>query len=238
MRLLVTRPLLDAMPLAESLAAKGHDVLISPLIVIEPTEAELPAESAIGGLAFTSANGVRAFMAKCTSSTELGAWQTHIAYAVGPQTAYMLRHYGWPKVQQAGGDVGQLAALIAAHYQPHTDRPILHISGRDRAGDLAVTLEAAEIGVHRATLYRAEPAGGFAPPAEAALTDRDEPVDGVLLYSARSAKIFIDFHAQLATAHKPTAFCLSTALAEQLAAAGFETVTAAQPTKQAMLALF
>ncbi|RPF98039.1 MAG: uroporphyrinogen-III synthase, partial [Rhizobiales bacterium TMED162] len=35
MRLLVTRPALDAVGLADILAAQGHDVLISPMIEIE-----------------------------------------------------------------------------------------------------------------------------------------------------------------------------------------------------------
>ena len=67
MRLLVTRPISDALVLAEQLARHGHDVLVSPMIniIIDPHDRaeSLPATDAQGGLAFTSANGVRALMA-------------------------------------------------------------------------------------------------------------------------------------------------------------------------------
>ena len=51
MRLLVTRPLADAMPLAEQLAGQGHDVVVSPLINIAlDTQASMPPAAAHGAL--------------------------------------------------------------------------------------------------------------------------------------------------------------------------------------------
>ena len=56
MRLLITRPAANAAVLAEKLAAQGHDIIISPVIEIYPTETILPARAHdYAGLALTSA---------------------------------------------------------------------------------------------------------------------------------------------------------------------------------------
>ncbi len=252
MRLLVTRPMLDALPLAEQLAARGHDVVISPLIHIEPVEADLPDAAGFQALAFTSANGVRALAAKCKDAAELAAWQSIKAYAVGPQTAATLSAHGWANPHIAGGDVVALAAALAAHIKTdnkdsdkNSDEDsdtVLHIAGRDRAGDLAAALDAAQIKNQRTVLYRAAAADEFTAAAQAALCDKEEPLDGVLIYSARTAKIFRALFARLDNAAKPTIYCLSKAVADELEADGFITHIAETPTETAteaaMLAAF
>ena len=92
MRLLLTRPMVDAMVVAEQLAGQGHDVLLSPLIDISlDREAVLPPLDAQRALAFTSANGVRALMAQLQAgnlaSADRAAWRNLPVFAVGPQTA-------------------------------------------------------------------------------------------------------------------------------------------------------
>lgn len=265
MRLLVTRPMLDAVPLAEALATRGHDVLISPLIELSASQATLPPVETIGGLALTSANGVRALVAACPTAAVLATWQALPAFAVGPQTADCLAAHDWQHIRTAGGDVDKLAALIAAHWaagrsddkSDHhaAEKPILHIAGRDRAGDLAAALTAANVANQRVVLYRADAATDFTTAARAALTDDNEPVDGVLVYSARSAAIFLQLYHQLAqaaesaqaptksigsksAARRPLIYCLSDAVAAPFRAQGFETLSAAEPTQDAMLALF
>jgi uroporphyrinogen-III synthase len=101
MRLLVTRPAMDAAALADLLAAQGHDVLISPMIHIELNAVELPDATAHGGLALTSANGVRALMAHLAQlpnaqrDAQMAAWAARPAFAVGPQTAAACRRRGF-----------------------------------------------------------------------------------------------------------------------------------------------
>ena len=142
----------------------------------------------------------------------------------------------WPAVKQAAGDVAALAALIAADH-PRDGGAVLHIAGTHRAGDLNDALQAAGLTAGRAVLYEAVPADGLTAAAAAALTDADDAPDAVLLYSQRSAKIFLALHSALAGAAKPAAYCLSPAIAELMQAAGFETRTAAAPDNDGMLAL-
>ena len=158
MRLLVTRPLADAIPLAEQLAGLGHDVLVSPLIEIElDPKAHLPTAAAHKGLAFTSANGVRALMtlwqAQDMPQDEVAALRQMPTFAIGPQTASAAEVAGFVKIRQARGDVAALADLIVRHKDEA--EPVLHIAGRDRAGDLAALLNEKAVAASRAVLYRA-----------------------------------------------------------------------------------
>ena len=253
MRLLVTRPAMDAAALADLLAAQGHDVLISPMIHIELNAVELPDATAHGGLALTSANGVRALMAHLAQlpnaqrDAQMAVWAARPAFAVGPQTAAALQAAGFQNIHQADGDVDALIDLIVADYEAddEVDLPLLHIAGRDRAGDLVAGLKAQNIACGRAVLYRAEAAAGFSPAAKAALGDAQEPVEGVVIYSQRSADIFCALYAALAdeltqreaATAPPTAFCLSEAIAAQMRAAGFEAFAPPRPDSPALLAL-
>ena len=253
MRLLVTRPAMDAAALADLLAAQGHDVLISPMIHIELNAVELPDATAHGGLALTSANGVRALMAHLAQlpnaqrDAQMAAWAARPAFAVGPQTAAALQAAGFQNIHQADGDVDALIDLIMADYAVDDAEvlPLLHIAGRDRAGDLVGGLKAQNIACGRAVLYRAEAAAGFSPAAKAALGDAQEPVEGVVIYSQRSADIFCALYAALAdelaqreaAIAPPTAFCLSEAIAAQMRAAGFEAFAPPRPDSAALLAL-
>lgn len=272
MRLLVTRPPMDAAPLAEQLAAMGHDVLLSPLIDIELEAGDAPhihsvltAPAAYGGLAFTSANGVRALMAHLTHIIKtvpqsapqnlpqlknikpkdlIADWQRMAAFAVGPQTAAMLRAAQFENIHQADGDLPALVKTIAAHYEGGA--PLLHIAGRDRAGDLAGLLESQDIKCDRAVLYRAQAATAFSAAAQAALKDATAPIDAVVLYSQRSADIFCALYAALAadlgaTADnvltRPKAYCLSPPIAAAMRAAGFEAVAPHHADSEALLGL-
>ena len=144
MRLLVTRPAMDAAALADLLAAQGHDVLISPMIHIELNAVELPDATAHGGLALTSANGVRALMAHLAQlpnaqrDAQMAAWAARPAFAVGPQTAAAVEAGGLKNMHQAYGDVDAVIDLIVADYEAddavddEVGLPMLHIAGRAR----------------------------------------------------------------------------------------------------------
>lgn len=272
MRLLVTRPPMDAAPLAEQLAAMGHDVVLSPLIDIELEAGDAPhihsvltAPATFGGLAFTSANGVRALMAHLTHIIKTAQqsapqnmpqlknikhkdlitdWQRMAAYAVGPQTAAILRAAQFENIHQGEGDLPALVKTIAAHYEG--DAPLLHIAGRDRAGDLAALLESQNILCARAVLYRAQAATAFSTAAQAALEDTSAPIDAVVLYSQRSADIFCALFAKLeadlgGTAGKvlarPKAYCLSPPIETAMRAAGFDAVAPPHADSAALLDL-
>jgi uroporphyrinogen-III synthase len=235
MRLLITRPQDDALKLAQQVSAQGHDCVMAPVIYIVARDVVLPSPENIQGLAFTSANGVRAL------SQQLGPnaadWLRLPAYTVGPQTQQAALAAGFGGAQQAAGDVESLADLIASQQPAHADKPILHIAGSHLAGNLQALLAAHNISVEKAVLYEAQAATDFEPPVANAL--RRAMFDAVVIYSQRSARIFIDLFTALepTARRKPVAFCLSPAIARLMQAAGFEARTAAAADEPAMLDL-
>ena len=219
MRLLITRPVADAQALAAELEARGHSVLYAPVIEIVMNPDAVPNLAGIKRLAFTSANGVRAFQPFAPAARHLPA------YAVGPQTAAALGAAGFSNVHIADGDVASLAGIIAAD---GPQGPVLHISGRNQAGNLAAALQSAGCAARRAVLYEARAAENLPPNVLAAL--RDKALDGVLLYSKRSAEIFYRLagNANL-QASLPKAFCLSAGVGDIARAAGAQTHVAEFP---------
>ncbi|MBB4657560.1 uroporphyrinogen-III synthase [Parvularcula dongshanensis] len=125
-------------------------------------------------LAFTSANGVRAYAAAGGGALPV--------YAVGAASAAAARKAGLPIAGVAEGDVASLAALIARA------RPgrVLHVSGVQAAGDLAASLTQAGVSASRAVLYEAAPALTLPRAATTAIRDG---LAFVLLYSPRSARL-------------------------------------------------
>jgi uroporphyrinogen-III synthase len=189
---------------------------------------------------------------------EMAQWHARPAFAVGPQTALAFQEAGFGDIHQADGALAALVALIAARYKE--DLPLLHIAGRDRAGDLVSGLGEKDIACHRTVLYRAEAATDFTPAAAAALGDAQEPVEGVVIYSQRSADIFCALYARLEkagafgidvggdgesdssrtenrTLTRPKAFCLSEMIAATMRQAGFEAVAPPAPDSYALLAM-
>ncbi|MEC8246632.1 MAG: uroporphyrinogen-III synthase [Pseudomonadota bacterium] len=219
MRLLVTRPAADAQALAAELEARGHSVICAPVIEIVTKPDAAPELTNVKGLAFTSANGVRAFGPFAPVARQMRA------YAVGPQTAAALAAIGFTNVRIAGGDVVSLANTIT---DDCPEGPILHISGRDQAGDLVATLKAAGCAARRAVLYEARAATSLPPTAVVAL--RDKALDGVILYSKRSAEIFYRLAgAASLDASVLQAFCLSAGVGDIARAAGATTHVAGFP---------
>ena len=231
MKLLVTRPALDAGPLSDLLTAAGHTVLLDPLLSIRFRDRGALDLDGATGLLFTSGNGVRAFAA-------LSQRRDIPAYAVGDRTATLARELGFGQIDSADGDVAALVALVRAQRKPE-DGLLLHVSGHDVAGELAQSLEAAGYGVRRAVLYDAEPAADLAPATRTALDTGT--LDGVLLFSPRTARHFVALMHQSGLASHASrieAWCLSPAVAQALDGLNLARIhTAAEPTQAALLSL-
>lgn len=228
MRLMITRPREDAEPLARELAALGVDSLIEPLLVVEPTGTEAPDLHGVQGLLLTSANGVRAFAA-------VSGERRLPVYAVGDATAREARRVGFETVHSASGDVDALAALVIEKCLPG-DGPLLHVAGSKVAGDLGGRLEQAGYAYRRACLYHAARAETL---SAAGLTAIEEGrVDGVLLYSPRTADGFVNLIGKAGlegAARRMTAFCLSEAVADRVRALAWARVAVAETPDQAAL---
>ena len=231
MKLLVTRPALDAGPLSDLLTAAGHTVLLDPLLSIRFRDRSALDLDGATGLLFTSGNGVRAFAALSTR-------RNIPAYAVGDRTATLARELGFDRTLSADGDVAALVALVHAHRKPE-DGLLLHVSGHDVAGELAQSLEAAGYTVRRAVLYDAEPAADLAPATRTALGTGT--LDGVLLFSPRTARHFValmHLSGLSSRAGRLAAWCLSPAVAQALNGLKLAEIhIAAEPTQAALLSL-
>lgn len=177
---LVTRPQNEASLLAEHLARRGIGTVVEPMIEIVARDAAPPDLAGVQAVLCTSANGARA-LARASGVRGLPI------FAVGDATARAAREAGFAAVDSAGGDVADLARLVALRLRP-ADGKLLHVAGSEVAGDLAGALGAAGFAVERAVLYEARAAAALTPATRRLIAD--EEIDLALIFSPRSAAIF------------------------------------------------
>lgn len=233
MRLLVTRPEPDASREAAALAARGHEAVIAPLLVIEFAE-DAPLDFAgVQALIVTSRNALRAI----ASRRELAEARKLPLFAVGEATARAARDVGFADVTTGPGTAEELAELIAATLEPKHG-PLLHLAGEALAFDLKSPLEAKGFNLRQPVLYRARPAEQL--PAQALGLLKSGKLDGAILLSPRTARTFallIDKHGVITQGRRLVCYCLSQAVAEVLSVLGFEVRVAARPREEEVLAL-
>lgn len=228
-RVLITRPIDDAVPLTASLKARSVEALVEPMMTIRSTEEPLPDLDGVQGLLFTSANGVRGFMTRTDR-------RDFTAYAVGEATGEAARRAGFAEVEVAGGDVVTLAALVIAQCKPDAGK-LIHVAGTHVAGNLSEQLTRAGFVVERAVLYDALSAHSFYPATVQALKRGD--IEAVMLFSPRTAEIFmtlIDESGAEQSLSAMAAICLSQAVADRLPEGRFrKIIVAVKPDQNAML---
>ena len=231
MRVLVTRPHEDASPLVAKLAALGVDAIAAPLLDIKIIAGDSLNMDGVQAVLFTSANGVRAFVARCSG-------RDVPALCVGDATGREAHAAGFTHIKSAGGDVAALAALVAAECDPAAGA-LLHPAGSKVAGDLAGRLQGAGFTYRREIMYEAIKAEALPQAAHVALAAGR--VDGVLLYSPRTGTAFAALVSGAGlgnTLGRVTAYCLSPAVAQQVQDLPWAAVkVAASPDQDALLAL-
>ncbi|KAF0185221.1 MAG: uroporphyrinogen-III synthase [Hyphomonadaceae bacterium] len=225
-RVLVTRAEPGASETASRLRAMGCEAIVTPLLTIEPVAVSTDI-AGFQAVLFTSANGVAAF-ARVTPDRALPA------YCVGDATGDAARVEGFADVRVAGGDVGALAAFVAASARPDAG-PLLHAAGADLAGDLMGALEALGFTVDRRIFYRAVAAEALPPDLEAALAADPPMIDIILFHSARAAQAFARCAKPQARLNRITALCLSDAVATAARVREWRAVVAAQEPREATL---
>lgn len=229
MRVLVTRPQEDAAKLVAALAARGIGALCAPLLEVHYIAGNDLDLGGVQGLLFTSANGVRAFARRSPE-------RTLPALCVGDATASEARTAGFADVTSAQGDVEDLARLVQDRLDPSRGA-LLHAAAGQLAGDLGGALTAAGFTYRREALYETLPARTLPPAALGALADGK--LDGVLLYSPRTAKAFAQLVAAAGLASKlaaVSAYCLSAAVAGEIHSLPWKRVEiAARPEQDALL---
>jgi uroporphyrinogen-III synthase len=231
MRLLVTRPREDAENLAQVLRTRGHVPVIAPIMKVQFLEGPPPALDGVQAILATSANGVRALAARIPR-------RDLTIYAVGPQTSEDARMAGFNVVISAEGDSAALVETVSRRADP-AKGILLHAAGAETAGRLRQALQARGFRVEAAILYEAVPAEKL--PANAEEHLRHGTLDGVLLFSPRSARTFASLIGKAGMADCCTrlvAFCISAATAEALAPLSFARMAVAGvPNQDAMLDL-
>lgn len=228
MRLLVTRPAEGGAHSAAALRARGHEVLLAPLLQIEPvTGADLGAPP-WGAILLSSANAARAI----GSHPRFGELASLPALAVGRRTAEAARAVGFKDVESADGDARDLSRIAAARFAG-TRAPLLYLAGAERARDLAGGiggLELRTIVVYRAVKLLSLPAS-----VRTALSE--DRLDGVLHFSLRSAEAFVACAEAAGLLDKALAlfhYCLSPRVAGPLGGAANIRI-AARPEEAALL---
>jgi uroporphyrinogen-III synthase len=229
MRVVVTRPRSDSERTAAALRARGHDVLVAPLLRVESLTADLA--GTWGAVVITSANAADAIAGNpaCETLAKLPL------FAVGHRSAEAARQAGFTNVMSAGGDVRDLVrTLIAQHADANA--PLLYLAGADRAADLLGDLSAHGIAAEIRIVYRAV-AAAF--PSALINALKAGEVDAVMHFSRRSADSYRAGATQAGIAGPALAvcqLCLSAQVAEPLAGAS-RVVIAVRPDEAAMVEL-
>ena len=224
MKLFITRPKEDALPLAEKLRQAGHETVVSPLLAIIPRAGVAIPPDRFQAICVTSANGVRCLQGRADLQVPV--------LAVGAQSATAAKLRGFEQVTARGGDVHGLVEYIRLTLILQ-DGPLLYLSGAETSGDLEGHLTAVGFSVTRLITYDA-----VAQKLDG-LQLQLHPGNGVLLYSPRSAKLWRAEMARMQLdliAAQVKHFCLSPQVAAALPPE-FPAIAAASPDEPAMLAL-
>ena len=161
---------------ADRVRALGHEPLVAPLLTVRALDNVEIDLAGVAALAFTSANGVRAFAER---SGDRGLK----VFAVGAATAQAARHAGFRSVLSSEGDVAALARGIVAR-RGELKGAVLHAGAAELAGDLTGALEQAGLEARRIVLYETLPVTLAEPQLKAALR-----AHAVLLHSPRAARV-------------------------------------------------
>ncbi|MEL6967658.1 MAG: uroporphyrinogen-III synthase [Pseudomonadota bacterium] len=239
MRLLLTRPAHQSKRSAKKLKALGHLAIVEPLLEREflkclRTENQL---SAYGGALFTSANGVDAIV-ELGFDKRLSALP---ALTVGQATARSLRQAGWKRVTTVDGDSAAMVKELPTWLHAHglEGQRLVYPCAETVSRDLS--LNGAGIGAQIDSLpvYRMTEREEFSKDVQRALQHRE--IDGVLLYSARTAACFEKLTASLTQTRLgslPRIFTVSPAVKDALSPRFQENAVAARaPNEEALFAL-
>lgn len=215
-RVWITRAQPGAARTAARLTALGFEPVVAPLLTIRPLPDALSAApdfATVAALAFTSPNGVEAFVALTPGLRD------RPVFAVGDATAEAARDAGFADARSAAGDIHALARLIGAS---PIKGLILAPGAREPAGDLPALLPDHDI--RRLPVYAAEETDAVVPP----------DFDVVLLHSPRAARALAAILTPDAAANR-LAVCISAAAAAPLTALGLTEIRTADAPDEASL---
>ncbi len=189
MSILVTRPHPDNEATAENLHARGHVVLLAPVLKFEPVAFHDESEASYGAVIVTSANAIRAVAPQLRDRGLLAL----PLFAVGEHTASVARDAGFAEVIVAAGDAVALRDKVIRSARDKVLKKkstLLYLAGADLSRDLGSELGAEGFSVVTQTTYRMAPVKIL--PREVCEGFAAHGIEAVLHYSRRSARAFLD----------------------------------------------
>jgi uroporphyrinogen-III synthase len=234
MRLMVTRPEPDGALLKAHLAARGHEAVLAPLLVVDLSLGEPIETGGVQAYIATSRNGLRAL----ALSPAIEAARDRPVYCIGPGTAATARALAIHQVIEGPRAAAELVQLIVDTAEVNGG-PLVHLAGETLAFDVAGELTRLGYTVLAPVVYRVSPVGRLPRAAVEGLVQR--AVDGVILLSPQTGRIYARLVAAAGLAEASRGimhFCLSTAVAATLGPlAGAPTAVADAPSLDGMLAV-
>jgi uroporphyrinogen-III synthase len=189
MSILVTRPHPDNEATSESLRARGHVVLLAPVLKFEPVAFHDESETGYSAVIVTSANAIRGVAPQLQ---DLGLLELPL-FAVGEHTAAAARDAGFAEVMVAGGDAAALRDKVmqsARDKRLKKKSTLLYLAGADLSRDLGGELGAEGFNVVTQTTYRMAPVKLL--PRDVCEGFATHGIEAVLHYSRRSARAFLE----------------------------------------------
>jgi uroporphyrinogen-III synthase len=232
MRLLVTRPEPDALLLKARLETLGHEATVAPLLSVSFDDTEMVDLAEVQAVIATSRNGLRGL--KAQGAHRIAALLP--LYAVGRATAKDGAALGFKDIITGAGRVADLMPEIVAGADPH-EGVLLHLAGDELAGRMLDELELHGFRVLQPIVYRMVPTDAFTEDTVEQIATGE--VEGVLLFSPRSASIYANLivqHGLESAAQRLAHYCLSAAVAQRLAPLGpVQIAVADEPTLDGIL---
>ncbi len=232
MRVLVTRPRADAVNTVQRLTSRGVEALVEPILDIRFLPAPPIDLTAAQAFLVTSANGVRA-LAAATPERALPV------FTVGDASAAAARDLGFASVRAAGGDVNDLADLVAAVLSP-ADGALIQAAPNVEAGDLSGLLTASGFEVRKVKLYESRAAESLSPELVEGL--KTARIDAAMFFSPRTARTFVTLAEKAGVDDRllpVTAYALSPAVAGALRTVEWRAVrVASRPEQKVLFAVF
>ena len=183
--ILTVRPAPDGASDVATLNRRGVAALAAPVMEVSYLDASPPQAGAAGGLIFTSRHAITAFL-DCFDSGLPSGWTRLPVFVVGRATGRVARRAGFHDVTVgAGGGAGLVPLILARH--DLSSLPLLWPCAKHRGFDMEAAL-APQIEVITHPVYEMIPVCQYDGTAITMLGDGR--IAGVILMSARSAKLF------------------------------------------------
>ena len=230
MKILVTRPEIDQHQTIKALETLGVEVLASPVMAIVPLSLSFP-DASWQALVVTSRNGLR-----MVADDQLEPLKSVPLYCVGKRTADLAAALGFTKVAFVAPNGAELEKQLLSALDPQNGE-ILYLAGKVRSGRLAEALSAHGFSVRLCEVYESQALTCLSDEVCEAI--RTEQLDGILLYSQRSCRLFLSLIEQMGLSehlHKAIFYCLSPAVALPLEGLGYPLVVAEAPNERSLLA--